>query len=328
MAQAGVDAGDIEDVIQKTLEVAWAKRDQIDPTGNVLAWVIEIARNQARQHLRNLRRAPEVLVTYDEPQDDVEDERPGPEDSAERREQLEVLRFLLEQIHESRRAIFAEHALGEVPIADLAATHGIPASTVRKRLELARKDMCRAAKRWQAAQKGRGELAIAPFWPALAALELRAMLRRCIETLRRFGAGRPVIVAAAALLIGGCVAAWWPRDHLAGFASSGLVVPHVSAPPMEAREMPAPIPTARVRAATPVQNGTANARAPVQPARRAGRRGSYSPVEDDLIGQARVALRVGLVGEARSLLEQHLREFPKGQLADERDALLRSPVLH
>jgi RNA polymerase sigma factor (sigma-70 family) len=235
VAGMGVPLRDIEDLVQEALETVWANRHQIDPSGNVLAWMKQIARNVVRKYLRRRRSHPEELIPFDE-HEGINDDGPDPEATALLHARIKVLRHLISQIPASRRVIFVEHTLLEMPLADIAASHGISPATVSKRLSLAGEDIRAAAARWQAEQRRRGG-STEPAFVLLDAVDLRAWASRWVGAVRRLDARRVAIIGAVVITLGAIPSAILPWYRLSGLLQSGLSSPprppRVTEPPPE-----------------------------------------------------------------------------------------------
>lgn len=353
----GVQPRDIEDLVQEALEKIWANRHQIDPSGNVLAWMYEIARNVVRKYLRHRRSHPEELIPFEE-HEGISDDGPDPEATALLHARIKVLRHLISQIPAPRRVIFVEHVLLEMPLAEIAASHGLSPATVSKRLSVAAEEIRIAAARWQEGQRWRGGNLEPAFVLLLGAVDLRARVSRCLGAVRRLDALRMVIVGAVVVTLGAIPSAPWPPYPRSEPVQSGLSSPprpprvvepppeRHDAPPASAEDdIPAPPPGEGGEGlpdGRPVPPSVAAAEEPERSAERDAESGAirytephgtaqpatYSSFEDELVGRAGAALDAGNVVKAREWLEEHARNFPNGQLAPERDALLKARALH
>ncbi|WP_438000127.1 sigma-70 family RNA polymerase sigma factor [Sorangium sp. So ce185] len=328
----GVPARDLDDVMQDAMVRLWEKREQARSAANPSAFRDSVVLNAARDHRRAARRREEALTGLDEAA--LCDERKSPEEHAIARQEAALVRQLIEQIGERRRAVFIACELLERPIADVARELEIPLETARSRLRRARVEFEEAAARWEARQRGRGvrRLRAVLFAPWL--LERRSF--------RRGGSARWVapgfaIACAAAL---GTLAAG-PREPVEPLRTSmAAVVSRSTLVPATAQAGRDPAEPARVdqaldgavtapRALAAAVAATAALAMPagpaVPPGRPAARRPAIGARERDLVARARTAVEAGDVAslvEARRMLEEHGRRFPRGRMAREREALL------
>ena len=132
-------------------------------------------RKWAELRARRTRRAAEPrLVSHTEMSHEP---RPSPESELCDREVEHELRWLVEQVHESRREVARRYLLDEEPLKQIAGELDLPEGTVKSRVLLAREDM-RAAFRRRHAREGRPAwLAVVKRWPALALALLVAVWR-------------------------------------------------------------------------------------------------------------------------------------------------------
>ncbi|WP_437934512.1 RNA polymerase sigma factor [Sorangium sp. So ce341] len=350
----GVPARNAEDVAQEALLRGLDADKRLEPDGDPAPYRVTIAVNQARNHVRDARRRGEVLTSFDECE--IRDECLTPEELLRRRQREELTRQLIDQLDPKYRDLLIKHDLEEVPLAQIAAEQGLPLGTVRTRHWRARKELRLQRERWQAQQRsqGRDDSACVP-------LALGFGRRPSwVASLRHLGV-RILVQCALVLLTGAVVSAVPPLPDLESSLGAAAVRAPATAPAAQdtltsparkgahsaaapatgkgAHSAAAPAaPTAHGRSSpreqrnaraeamvssTPAPSET-TARQPASPATAA--RPTVSPRERSLINQARRAIEahdaMGDV-EALRLLEAHAREFPRGRLAAERNALLK-----
>ena len=108
---------DVEELLQTTFITAYAQLDRFDPAkGRFVAWLVGIAHNHLRHHLRQRARSPEIgidgldalIAANLDPEDQVGDRR------------LEALRVCLEELPERSRALLAQRYGSDEGLARLA----------------------------------------------------------------------------------------------------------------------------------------------------------------------------------------------------------------
>ncbi|WP_437721821.1 sigma-70 family RNA polymerase sigma factor [Sorangium sp. So ce861] len=340
--RVGVPARNVEDIAQDALVRGWEARERIEAGGDPAPYSVTIALNQARKHTRDARRRGEVLTSFDDR--DFRDECPSPEDLIRRRQREVLTRYLIGQVDPKYRDLLIKHELEEQPLAEIAAELGLKLDTVKTQHRRAREHLDDAKRRWMAQQRSRG-------WDEEACVPVAfGLFRRSWWTtaLHLQKVGARVLAQAALVVLTGAVVATAPRS-----SSSASTTPrfrpaavHAGAatPPEQHTAPPLGQPDAARAVATaspPVQGipapgehpPAAKNGKPTSPAATAARasppvravRPVASEREKDLILQARKAIEAHNARanvEARRLLEMHAIEFPRGQLAAEREALL------
>ncbi|XXY55267.1 sigma-70 family RNA polymerase sigma factor [Sorangium sp. So ce269] len=336
----GVPSRSAEDVAQEALLRGLDADTRIEPGGDPAPYRVAIAVNQARNHVRDARRRGEVLTSFDD--GEIRDERLTPEDLLRRRQREELARQLLDRLDPKYRDLLIKHDLEEVPLAQIAAEQGLPLGTVRARHWRARKELRVQRARWQAQQRSRGRDDSACV-PLALGFGRRASW---VASLGRLGV-RILAQCALVLLTGAVVSAVPPspdQESWLGAAAAPATAPAAQDAVMSpvrddtrgAATPAAPIApegsssregrNARAEAvvsSTPAASET-TARRTAPPASAA--RPTASERERGLINQARTAIEAHdpmADVEALRLLEAHAREFPRGRLAAERDALLQ-----
>ncbi|WP_437741013.1 sigma-70 family RNA polymerase sigma factor [Sorangium sp. So ce1504] len=327
ISYVGVPERDRDDVAQDAMARLWERREQARSARNPSAWCDSVVLNTARDHRRASRRREEALTGLDEAA--LCDERESPEDHAIARQEAALVRQLIEEIGERRRGVFIACELLERPIADVAREQEIPLETARSRLRRAWEEFEEAAARWEARQRGRSarrlRAALFPPW----------LLERCSwrrGSPARWMARGFAIACAAAL----GVLAVGPMEPVAPLhPCMATLLSRRTTEPETGQAARDPAGPARVSGALdgavmapPALDGAVTA--PAVPAMPTGwpaaqRRPRISSREQELIARARTAMAAGDVVslvEARRLLEEHGRRFPRGRMARERDAQL------
>ncbi|KYF79956.1 RNA polymerase subunit sigma [Sorangium cellulosum] len=334
----GVPARHAEDIAQEALLRGLEADQRVDVGEARTRYGATIALNQARNHVRNARRRGEVLTPFDD--HELQAECPSPEEMLRRQQRETLLRDLINQVDPKYRDVLIKHVLEEVPLVEIASEMGLNPKTVGTQYRRALVDLAAAAERWRARQRSRGwdDVACVPF-----AIDLRGR-EGWVSKLGRLGfkilmQGSVVVLtgAAVATLPGSFSPESWLRPVAVHAPAPAPAAQEIAQPPAQ-RHMQATTATAVQEIAQPEQDGDARAeaarsRVPASsgtPARRTSFAASAAlPAvgerEQSLIGQARRAIETHSAvadAEARQLLETHARDFPQGQLAAEREALL------
>ncbi|WP_437720870.1 RNA polymerase sigma factor [Sorangium sp. So ce861] len=336
----GVPARHAEDVAQDALLRGLEADQRLDLSGDPTAYRVAIAANQARDHVRRARRRGEVLAPFD--QREIRTELPDPEELLRERQRHARVRALIGRVDPKYRHLLIRHDLEEIPLAQIAAELGLTTEAVKTQHRRAIERLREEKRRWIAEERARGRdgdacVPLAFGWHRRESWPI---------TLRRW-ALRIIVQGALVVLTGTLVAEVSP-------ILEPWMLPAATRPP-------GATPMGQEEAAPPREGGTssvtshvaaagrevspsayqADARAdaavdqtpapPIATAPRALTPGSaarrtISEREWSLIRDARSALDAhNAIAdlEARRLLEAHAREFPRGRLAREREALLR-----
>ncbi len=144
-----VGPSDAEDLLQDTLLLFLEKHESIQP-GSWRAWILGTLRNRELELFKK-----QALWKKYEPQLEAHAQHAGPwcaePDAAIRQEQvLFALKWLLAQIHPSRRDVAERYLFDGVTLAAIAAETGSPLGTVRSQWTRARGDMRAAIERERA----------------------------------------------------------------------------------------------------------------------------------------------------------------------------------
>ncbi|WP_437727043.1 RNA polymerase sigma factor [Sorangium sp. So ce861] len=335
----GVPARDAEDVAQNALLRGLEVKSRVELSGDPAPYFVTIALNEARSHRRKERRRGEVLTSFDER--DLRDECPTPEELLRLRQREELTRDLLDRVGPKYRDLLIKHELEGTPLSTIAAELNIPLDTVRAQHRRAWDRLDEATQRYRAQQRARGrdESACVPL--------VFAPYRRASWSawLRRLGV-RIVVQGAFVVLTGALVSAAPPLSSAESWLLAAAVRapgrapaaedtaahdPHDSAPAAAAptaRESSSPATPGSARVETLARSMPAPSvtTAPRVSSSGSSARPTVTAREMRLISQARRAIEDNDGEgdhEARQLLEAHAREFPRGRLAAEREALFR-----
>lgn len=127
---------DLEDMVQATFLEALRGAPQFRRQAAVQTWLLGIAANLARHHVRGeVRRRAALQRLSAAP----EERRPRPEDEAARRQLLERLGAELQELPHDLRTAFVLCDVEEIPGVEVARTLGVPEGTLWRRLHEARR---------------------------------------------------------------------------------------------------------------------------------------------------------------------------------------------
>ncbi|WP_437708344.1 sigma-70 family RNA polymerase sigma factor [Sorangium sp. So ce448] len=327
--RSGVPARDAEDVAQEALLRGVEADQRLDLGEGRTAYGATIVLNQARNHVRNARRRGEVLTSFDD--HELQAECPTPEEMFRAQQREALLRELIDQVDPKYRDVLIKHEIEEVPLVEIASELGLKPKTVRTHHLRALEDLYAAVERRRARQRSRG-------WDDAACVPFAFDLRSRAGWLSKLGRlGIKILVQGAVVVLTGAVIATLPDSFSpeswlrAAVARAPAPAPAVEAiaPPPAQLPLRAPATPAAQQIAQPAQDRDARTPAPSgAPVRRPSLPvravvPAVSEREQSLIDEARRAVEDhNAVAEARRLLETHAREFPRGQLAAEREALL------
>jgi RNA polymerase sigma-70 factor (ECF subfamily) len=135
---------DLDDLVQATFLRAYRSAGQFSGRSQVRTWLLGVAGNAARHHIRHEVRRRAWISAFAERSE--EREAPGPDVSAERREALTRLAAALEKLPHELRVVFVMCDVEEIRGAEAARVLGVPEGTIWRRLHEARKAL-RAALR-------------------------------------------------------------------------------------------------------------------------------------------------------------------------------------
>ncbi|WP_437518429.1 RNA polymerase sigma factor [Sorangium sp. So ce1099] len=324
----GVPARHAEDLAQDALLRGLEADLRVELGEARASYGATIVLNQARNHVRNERRRGEVLTSFDD--HDFRAECPTPEEMLRRQQREELIRDLINQVDPKYRDVLIKHAIEEVPLVEIASELGLKPKTVRTHYRRALEDLAAAVRRRRARQRSRG-------WDDAACVPFAFDLRGREGWLSKLGRlGIKIVVQGAVVVLTGATIATLPDSFSPeSWLRAAVVRAPAPAPAAEKNaQPPAELPmraAAAKETAQPVQDRDARVPAPSgAPVRRTSLPvravvPAVSEREQSLIAEARRAIEAHSAvadAEARRVLETHAREFPQGQLAAEREALL------
>jgi RNA polymerase sigma-70 factor, ECF subfamily len=139
-----VDDSALDDLVQATFLEARRSASRFRGSSSVKTWILSIAANLARHHLRGERRLHEKHARYAECLHVVAEQ---PDASIERHELLREIGDALAQLPHDLRVAFVMCDLEDVPGVDAARAVGVPQGTLWRRLHFARKALRAAIER-------------------------------------------------------------------------------------------------------------------------------------------------------------------------------------
>ena len=126
-----------EDAAQDAFLAAYKHLDQLRTPGKFGAWFRQIVRSQC--NLRTRRKQPRLEPIEEKPH--LSAPTPTPETIIEQRESRQSVREAVENLPEHERVVTEEYYIKGEKQADIADKLGIPVTTVKKRLQYARKKL-------------------------------------------------------------------------------------------------------------------------------------------------------------------------------------------
>jgi RNA polymerase sigma-70 factor (ECF subfamily) len=133
---AASDEGSLDDLVQATFLEARRGARRFRGGSTVKTWILGIAANLARHHLRGERRRREKHARYAEA---LSVASRLPDEHLERLELLRELEDALERLPHDQRVAFIMCELEDVPGVEAARVIGVPQGTLWRRLHFARK---------------------------------------------------------------------------------------------------------------------------------------------------------------------------------------------
>lgn len=151
LRRLGVPPPLVDDAAQQVFEVAARRLDEVEP-GRERAFLFKTALFVAAEAARTAarRRARDGGDAVDE----LGDDRPNPEEAADRTRRRALLDEVLERMQVDVRVVFVLFELEELSMAEIARMLDLPPGTVASRLRRARETFHKEAKRVRAALPG------------------------------------------------------------------------------------------------------------------------------------------------------------------------------
>jgi RNA polymerase sigma-70 factor (ECF subfamily) len=144
------DPSTAEDLLQEAFLRLWTRAGQWDGRGTLRGWLVAVATNLARNHLRALRRRPVrrlELPSTDEEDEDmvpgwmVDQAAVGPPEAAERAETRRRVRRMVDQLTEDKREALRLVYEEQMDLGAAAYELDVPRGTVKSRLFYARREL-------------------------------------------------------------------------------------------------------------------------------------------------------------------------------------------
>jgi len=136
LKNAGTPDAEIDDEVQRTFITAARRLDDVRP-GAEKGFLFKIALNLAAHARRTLARRREVLA---EEAPERNETFPTPEQLTDQKRMRQLLDRVLDEMHETLRAVFVLHEFEEMNMSEIADVLEIPRGTVASRLRRARGD--------------------------------------------------------------------------------------------------------------------------------------------------------------------------------------------
>jgi len=128
------DSGEVDDIVQETLVVAWQKLPLLKDPAKIKSWLMIVATHRALDHLR--RTLPETTIVDAEA---LVGGAAGPPEMAERAAMLAALHTALGSLPDLQRLSWELRELGGYSYSEISSTLDLPESTVRGLLSRARR---------------------------------------------------------------------------------------------------------------------------------------------------------------------------------------------
>lgn len=149
----GVPEALVDDAVQEVFLVVYRRLGQFEGRSSLKTWIFSIVMRVASDHRRSIRRKsphvqnPESAVDAD----DIADERnESPHERMERREGVELLHRLLDELDDDKRIVLVLAELEGLTAPEIADTLGENVNTIYARLRAARRDFEQAVARERA----------------------------------------------------------------------------------------------------------------------------------------------------------------------------------
>lgn len=151
LRRLGVRESDVADAVQDVFVVVHRRLSEFEGRSKMSTWIFGICYRVASDRRKALR--VRSVVTTEEQWLETPDERVDIAAEAERRQGLQKLEAILDEMPLEQRAVFALFELECLTGEDIAETLDVPLGTVYSRLRLARETFRRATVRLQAKEQ-------------------------------------------------------------------------------------------------------------------------------------------------------------------------------
>jgi RNA polymerase sigma-70 factor (ECF subfamily) len=152
VSRMGVSRSDAEDVVQEVFVIVHRRLDDFEGRAQLKTWVFKIALHVVQHYFRTHARKPGDRATAKgtEIHSLVERQENGPAAEVERMERRRTLDRLLDQLDESKRAVFVLAELEQLTLSEIAEIVESNTNTVASRLRAARQAFEKALSRFRA----------------------------------------------------------------------------------------------------------------------------------------------------------------------------------
>ena len=133
---------DAHDALQEAFIKCWRHREQEEEVRNLKAWIFRIALNTGRDIRKTAWRRKRQSLPQDEGL--LESTQDGPQTTAERREQLDLVSDAIKQLRPQEQEVFLLRQNGHLKYEEIADAVGIPLGTVKTRMRRALSDLRQA----------------------------------------------------------------------------------------------------------------------------------------------------------------------------------------
>lgn len=134
----GVNAGDVDDVVQETFLTAHRLLDAYEALGSQRSWLFSILFRVVQRHRRSQRRRTALTTDGLDVETIAGSSSRAPDRNAEHQEKVRVLEEILDTLDADRRAVLVLADLEEKPVVEIAEILGINVNTAASRLRTAR----------------------------------------------------------------------------------------------------------------------------------------------------------------------------------------------
>jgi RNA polymerase sigma-70 factor (ECF subfamily) len=150
----GVPESAADDVVQEVFLVLHRRLPEYDGRATLRSWVYGILANTVRQYRRTFRRKQKPLQAIERDEDlGPASSRAGPEQRAQRREDMLLLLTLLDQLPDEQRELIVLADLEQLSVPEICACIGGNSNTVYSRLRVAREALRdKLARHWRGAE--------------------------------------------------------------------------------------------------------------------------------------------------------------------------------
>jgi RNA polymerase sigma-70 factor (ECF subfamily) len=152
VCRMGVSRSDADDVVQEVFVIVHRRLDGFEGRAHMKTWVFKIAVHVVQHYFRTHARKPgdRASAKGTEIHSLIERQESGPAAEVERLERLRTLDRLLDQLDESKRAVFVLAEIEQLTLSEIAEIVESNSNTVASRLRAARQAFEKALSRFRA----------------------------------------------------------------------------------------------------------------------------------------------------------------------------------